>query len=88
MDRPPFGSIASFGKGRNVSGGQLAHDGEPGGLAGLPCALILAAHIGPVDQLVAVGRRPADGDCQSRIDHRLEAHGDFAIAIGNAACGR
>ena len=75
---PLFSLVAGLGEGGNVSGRQLADDGEPGSLGSLPGALILTAHIGPVDQLVAVGRRTADGDGQSRIGHRLEAHGHLA----------
>lgn len=54
----PCALIARLGQGR--IGCQFADDCDPGSLTGLPSALVLAAHIGPVDQLIAVCRRAAD----------------------------
>ena len=62
---------------------QPAHDGEPGGLGGLPGALVLAAHVGPVDDLIAVGHRAQHLNRQGRVAGGLEAHRHVAIAIGN-----
>ena len=78
MNAPPLCLIYRFGGGRNVGRRQLADQCDPSGLTSLPCSLIFAAHISSVDQLVAVGRRAADGDRQGGLSHRLEAHGNLA----------
>ena len=59
-------------------GCQFADDSDPGGLTSLPGALVLTAYIGPVDQLIAVGRRAADRYRQGRVAGGLEAHRDLA----------
>ena len=68
----------------------FANDRDPAGLRGLPGALILAAGIRPVDQLVAVYRRPADVDRECGARKRLEAGRDLAeikVNIGDDLSG-
>ena len=50
---PLFETVTRLGQGGSVCGRQLTHNGEPGGLSGLPGAPVLAAHVGPVDDLAA-----------------------------------
>ena len=47
-------------------------------MGGLPGALVLAAHIGPVDELVVVGRRAQYLHHQGGLGHGLEAHRHLA----------
>lgn len=87
---PPFGLIAGLGELGDAGGGKSADHRDPGALGRLPSALILASGVGPVDELIAVGRRAADGDGQGGIAGRLEAHGDFAeveVDVGNNFSG-
>lgn len=52
----------------------LANDGNPAGLCGLPGSLVLAAHIGSVDQLIAVDRISVDDNAQCGACGRLESN--------------
>lgn len=51
-DRPSFALVACLGERGNNCVGQFAHNSDPAGLAGLPGPLVLAAHIGPIDDFL------------------------------------
>ena len=53
---------------------ELADNGDPISLGGLPCTLILTARIGPVYQLIAVGDIAADHHVQRGAGSGLESH--------------
>ena len=53
-------------------------DGHPTGLRRLPCPLVFAARIGPVDQLIAIDRIAVDNDTQGGTGNALEAHRHLA----------
>ncbi len=73
---PLVGLVARFGQ--FGAGRQLSDNRDPGSLSGLPSDLVLAAHIGAVDELLFVGRCPADRDGQGGIAGGLEAHRHLA----------
>ena len=88
--RPLSILITSFRECGNNSRRQFSDDRYPAGLGRLPGILVLAAHVGPVDDLVTVSDSAEDLNRQRRIGDRLEAHGDLAeieIYIGNILSG-
>ncbi len=65
---------------------QLANDGHPVGVGRLPCALVFTTRIGPVGDLIPVGRRGERLDGQRGLGDRLEAYRDspkVKVDIGN-----
>ena len=51
---------------------ELADNGDPISLGGLPCTLILTARIGPVYQLIAVGRVVRKAMQKSKLQAKIK----------------
>ena len=71
-----IGSVAGLGKRRHIP--ETTNDCYPARRCSLPGALIFAAYIGAVDQLIAIDSVPAYHHAQRGIDNTLEANRNLA----------